>query len=75
MYYLVQIQTFEEAETVKALFEYATLQEALSACFSVMASSMANENIVTVLCQVIDKKGMTQKYEYYEKPVVVNPEA
>ena len=70
MYYLVQIQKFNNGDaSAKALFEYGTITEATGAAYSVLASSIANANISSVLCQVIDGKGAVLKYEYWERPV------
>ena len=71
MFFMVLIQAFEDGSpTAKALFEYETMDAAKSALFSTMASSMANENIKSVLCEIINDRGGVLKYEIWER----NPE-
>ena len=74
MFYIVLIQTFEDATpTAKALFEYETMDAAKSALFSTMASSMANENIASVMCEIINEAGGVLKHERWERnPVTEN---
>ena len=68
MFYMVLIQTFEDGSpTAKALFEYETMDEAKSALFSTMFSSMSNENIKTVMCEIINEVGSVLKHERWER--------
>ena len=72
--YLVQIQKFNNGDaSAKALFEYSTKEEAIGAAYSVLASSVANANISSVLCQILDDKGAVLKYEYWERPITETP--
>lgn len=74
MLFMIIIQKFlDETPTVKALYEYNTLDEAKSALYSTMASSMANDNIKSVLCEIINDIGGVVKTEMWERPVIGNP--
>lgn len=69
MFYILLIQCFEdETPTAKAIFEYDSLDAAKAALFSNMASSMANTNIKSVVCAVLDEYATTVKYERWERP-------
>lgn len=68
MFYIVLIQKFMDGSpSAKALFEYDSKDTATSALFSTMASSMANNNIKSVLCMIIDDNGWTIKYEKWDR--------
>ena len=72
MFYMLLIQTFEdETPAAKALFDYPDMDAAKAALFSTMASSMANENIKTVMCEIINEAGSVLKHERWER----NPES
>lgn len=69
MFYMLLIQIFEdETPAAKALFDYPDMDAAKAALFSTMASSMANDNIKTVVCEIINDRGSVLKYEYWERP-------
>lgn len=71
MYFMIIIQKFrDETPTAKALFEYSDMKDAKAALFSTMASSMANDNIATVMCEIINESGGVLKHEFWER----NPE-
>lgn len=71
MLFMIIIQKFlDETPTVKALYEYNTLDEAKSALYSTMASSMANDNIKSVLCEIINDIGGVVKHERWERNLV-----
>lgn len=68
MFYVVTIQNFEDATpSAKAIFEYDSKDTATSTLFSTMASSMANENIKSVICLIMNEYGSTIKYERWER--------
>lgn len=68
MLYMILIQTFEdETPTAKALFDYPDMDAAKAALFSTMASSMANDNIKTVVCEIINDRGGVLKHERWER--------
>ena len=73
MFYLVTIQNFEDASpSAKTIFEYDSKDTATITLFSTMASSMANENIKSVICLIMNEYGSTIKYERWERnPVPV----
>lgn len=69
MFYIVTIQEFvDETPTAKAIFEYDNKDTATATLFSTMASSMANDNIASVVCLIMDEYGSTIKYERWERP-------
>lgn len=69
-WYVAQAQTFNDGSAdAKALFDYATREEALSAFFSVMASSTANDKVATVMCILMNKYGDTDHREFWERPI------
>ena len=72
MFYLAVIQKFEDSTpTAPALFAYETMDAAKSALFSTMFSAMANDNIKSVMCEIINDRGGVLKHEIWER----NPEA
>lgn len=72
MFYLVTIQNFVDASpSAKTIFEYDSKDTATSTLFSTMASSMANENIKSVICLIMNEYGSTIKYERWTR----SPEA
>lgn len=68
MFYMVLIQTFVDGSaTAKALFDYPDIDSAKAALFSTMASSMANANIASVMCEIINEAGGVLKHERWER--------
>ena len=68
MFYVVLIQTFmDETPSAKAIYEYEDKDTATSTLFSTMASSMANNNISTVVCLILNEYGSAIKYERWER--------
>lgn len=67
MYFLVEITT-TQAQTAKAIWEKASIDEATMALFQGMASAIANVGVLTAMFMVIDKTGAIQRYEYWERP-------
>ena len=71
MYFLITIQKFNNGTaTAKAIFEYSTEAEALSALYSTMASSIATETVSEAICVILNSIGVNMKYERWER----NPE-
>lgn len=67
-YYLIQIQKFVNGDpSAKAIFEYATKDEALAAYYNTLASSLGNQNISSVLCSIINDAGNCEIKEYWER--------
>lgn len=67
MYFLVEI-TSTNAETAKAVWEKSSIDEATMALFQTMASAIANINVRSALCMIIDKTGVIHRSEYWERP-------
>ena len=67
-YYLSQVQ-FKDGENVKALFEYATVDEAVAAWHSLFSDSMPNTQITAILGIVEDRAGNEIKKEYWQRAV------
>lgn len=75
MFYMVLIQTFVDGSaTAKALFDYPSMDEAKAALFSTMFSSMSNENIKSVMCEIINEAGGVLKHERWEREAPTNIE-
>lgn len=69
MFFVVIIQHFiDGSPTAKAIFEHENQDTATSTLYSTMASSMANENILSVVCLIMNESGSTIKYERWERP-------
>lgn len=71
MYFLIVIQKFNDDTTAKAIYEYNTEAEALSALYSTMASSIATEKVSAAICEILNSIGVNKKYERWER----NPES
>lgn len=65
-YYLSQVQ-YKDGENVKALFDYATVDEAVSAWHSMLAASMQDPQFTAVLGIVEDRAGNEIKKEYWQR--------
>lgn len=64
MCYLVIIQKFNnETPEAKSIFGYESVDSAKAALYSTMASSIANENVSTAICDILDNDGLIIKYE------------
>lgn len=66
MYYLIEISTTNEG-VAKAIWDRETLDLATMQLHQTLASAMANENVQSCLCMVINSKGDTQRYDYWER--------
>lgn len=67
---LITIQTVN-GEYARSMLAYDTQEQALSALYSTMASSIANPNLSKAVCELVDDDGRISKCERYSKPVVV----
>lgn len=67
-YFLIQVTEMLDSEspTVKALFEYESRDEALSAFYSVLASATVNADVKSCLCEIMNKFGDIDHREYWE---------
>ena len=68
-YYLSQVQ-YKDGENVKALFDYDTVDQAVSAWHSMLVSSMQDSQFTAVLGIVEDKAGNEIKKEYWQRTEV-----
>ena len=66
-YYLSQVQYKDEGEDVKALFDYATVDEAVSAWHSMLAATMGDVQFSAALGIVEDRYGNEVKNEYWQR--------
>lgn len=66
MFYFIEIVTTTSG-TAKAVWDKASLDEAVSAFHQTLASAMANENAVKALCLIIDDQGATYRNEYWHR--------
>lgn len=66
MYFVLEIATYVDGSpTSKGVYEYATLDQAVSTFHSKLAGAMKNENYATELVMVISKVGSVMRHEYY----------
>jgi len=77
MYYVIEISKTKDKETEsKAIYSYASRDEAVGTFHQKMGGAMKNENYLTELCQVIDSHGAIIDTEYFERqvePIEVEP--
>lgn len=66
-FYLSQVQTNADGTTIKALFDYASQDEAVSAWHSFLAGSMQNPGFASVLGIVEDRAGNEVKSRYWKR--------
>jgi len=64
-YYLSQIQYPKTGDTVKALFECPTLDDALDAWYTVRANSMSDPNLNGFMAMIEDRDGNEIKRRYW----------
>ena len=67
MYYLIE-KTVSNGASAKAIWEKETIDLALMQLHQVLASAMANQNVSSALCMVIDERGnVVRPAEYWER--------
>lgn len=66
-FYLSQVQTKADGTTIKALFDYASQDEAVSAWHSMLAQSMQDPQFTAVLGLVENRAGNEVKSRYWTK--------
>lgn len=66
MYYLIEI-TNTNSGIAKTITEKNSLNLATMNLHQVLASAMANENVVSCMCMIIDAIGTIKRYEYWER--------
>ena len=68
MYYLISTQILKDGKSAQAITKKDSLNEALSAFHSTMASNYASETIQTAACYVTNEIGGVLKTEYMSIP-------
>ena len=63
--YTVEI-TVVNGISAKAIFERDDFKSALSACYSVLSSALANPNCTEALCMIINSDGGVYKTEHWK---------
>ena len=66
MYYLIEI-TDTNSGVAKAITSKSDITTAIMSLHQVLASAMANANVSSCACLVLDAKGTVQRYEYWER--------
>lgn len=74
MFYLIEIATGNEKIAGKAVYGYATQNEAVANFHGKLSAAMKSELFETELVMVIDDGGKVLKREKYVKPVQPTPE-
>ena len=69
MYYLIEKSTTSSG-VAKAFTDKSDLTQAQMAFHQTIASAMANSAVQNILVMVIDERGGTQNYEYWERPIL-----
>ena len=66
MFYLIEISNTTSG-IAKAIYDKDSLDAASMQLHQTFASAMANEDVSSCLCMIIDGHGNTQRYEYWER--------
>ena len=66
MFYLIEISN-ANGTIAKAIWDKNTLDEATMQLHQTLASAMANENVSSCLCEIINEKGAVQRHEYWAR--------
>ena len=69
-YFMIDITTTSDGQTSKALWDYSDFDTAVMNFHQSIASAMANENVVSLLRQIIDGSGIMLKQEHWVRPEV-----
>lgn len=72
MYYLIEISTTSE-NTAKAIWDKNTLDDATIALHQSMAFGMSSENVLQILCMIINSTGAVMRSELWQRPVNTEP--
>ena len=67
MSYLVNITTMKDGSVPKAIYEYSDTDNGKAAMYQTLASAIANENVATCMCLLINAVGATLAYEVYTR--------
>lgn len=66
-FFVIDIEQYIDDTNSKAIYEYATADEAVASYHSRMGSAMKNANVKDVLVSVIDSKGGGYGQSYWER--------
>ncbi len=66
MYYLIEIAD-TKAGVAKAITDKESLDAAYMTLHQTLASAMANADVNSCMCMVINGQGAVQRYEYWER--------
>lgn len=64
---VVTFQKTKEGTVARNLLSYGTTDGALSALYQSMRASIADTNIASVTCLMMDDEGITTKREHWER--------
>lgn len=64
---LLTIQFLNDGTVARSFLHYDTNEAAMSALYYTMSSSLANENVIKVMCELIGDNGTVCKQEVWQK--------
>ena len=64
---LLTIQTLKDGSIARSFLHYDTTEQATSALYYTMSSSIADANVTKVMCELIGDNGTVCKIETYDK--------
>lgn len=64
---LITIQNLNDGTTARSLLAYEDGNSAVSAFYSTMASSVANDNVIKVTCIIMTDEGLIIRTEHWER--------
>lgn len=70
-YYVVDIETYLDGTNSKAIYEYATADEAVANYHSRFGAGMKNANVAELLVSAIDNKGGGYGQSYWARKTEV----
>ena len=73
MYYLIEISDGDSKIKGKAIYEYATVREAMATFHSKMGSAMKSDLYTREMLMVIDENGHVVECKVHEIPTVEEP--
>ena len=73
MFYVIEVTTGDSKVSGKAVYEYATLNEAVASYHKKMGTAMGSDLYNSELVMVVDSEGAVYRSEKYTKPVAEEP--
>ena len=70
MFYVIEVSTGDAAIAGRAIYAYATLDEAVATWHSKMGSAMKSDKFETELLVVMDDNGAEYRVEKFTRPAV-----